>query len=221
MHLLIVGGSDAGIAAGLRAREVDPTVSVTIVVADRFPNYSICGLPFYLSGETPNWQQLAHRTANELREAGLELLLDNTATAICPAQHKVRIDDGQHGVRELAYDRLVVATGARPIRPNLAGLDLDGVYPLHAMEDSFRVHLRLSRGDVRRAVIVGSGYIGLEMADALTHRGVRVTLLGRAATVLPTVDPSFGQLVAKELQEHGVEVCAGVAAPRSRRLVIG
>jgi NADPH-dependent 2,4-dienoyl-CoA reductase/sulfur reductase-like enzyme len=212
MHLLIVGGSDAGIAAGLRAREVDPTARVTIVVADRFPNYSICGLPFYLSGETPDWHQLAHRTRDELRKAGLELLLDHVATAIWPARHELRVDDSQHGVRELAYDRLIVATGARPVRPNLPGLDMDGVYLLHTMEDSFRVHQRLARGDVREAVIVGSGYIGLEMADALSHRAIHVTVLGRAPTVLPTVDPSFGQLVAEELTDHGVEVRAGVAA---------
>jgi NADPH-dependent 2,4-dienoyl-CoA reductase/sulfur reductase-like enzyme len=214
MHLLIVGGSDAGIAAGLRAREVDPTVKVTVVVADRFPNYSICGLPFYLSGETPDWHQLAHRTGDKLREAGLELLLDHVATAIRPRRQEVRLDDGLNGARELSYDRLIVAAGARPVRPDLPGLDLDGVYPLHTMDDSFRVHQRLARGDVNRAVIVGSGYIGLEMADALTHRGVHVTLLGRARTVPPTVDPSFGQLVAEELTDHGVEVRAGVAAEK-------
>jgi pyruvate/2-oxoglutarate dehydrogenase complex dihydrolipoamide dehydrogenase (E3) component len=80
------------------------------------------------------------------------------------------------------------------------------------MDGSSRVHQWLARGDVHRAAIVGSGYIGLEMADALTHRGVHVTLLGRAMTVLPTVDPSFGQLIADELTDHGVEVRAGVAA---------
>src|SRR5207302_7174587 len=107
---MIVGGSDAGIAAGLRAREVDSQAEVTVVVADAFPNYSICGLPFYLSGETPDWHQLAHRTVVELQAAGLELLLDYAATSIDAARREVRIQDREGHVRALAYDRLVVAT---------------------------------------------------------------------------------------------------------------
>jgi NADPH-dependent 2,4-dienoyl-CoA reductase/sulfur reductase-like enzyme len=212
MHLLIVGGSDAGIAAGLRARELDPTSRVTIVVADRFPNYSICGLPFYLSGETPEWRQLAHRTTEELTSAGLDLLLNQTVTAILPSRHEVRVEDGHVAVGSLSYDRLVVATGAQPLPANLPGLGLPGVFPLHTMDDSFRVHDRLARGDVERAVIVGSGYIGLEMADALTQRGVQVSLFGRSATVLATVDPSFGHIISDELRRHGVDVFQGVAA---------
>ena len=73
MNLLIIGGSDAGISAALRAKEIDLTVAVTIIVADRFPNFSICGLPFYVSGETPDWQQLAHRTISEIEEKGIRL----------------------------------------------------------------------------------------------------------------------------------------------------
>lgn len=217
VRILIVGGSDAGIAAGLRAREVDPTATVTVVVADRFPNYSICGLPFYLSGETPDWRQLAHRTADDLRDAGLELLLDHTATAIRTDCHQVQVDDQQGRRRSLGYDRLVVATGAEPVRPTMPGVDLPGVYVLHTMDDSFRVHEHLASHTVTEAAIVGSGYIGLEMADALTHRGVHVRLLGRAPTVLPTVDPPLGRAVADELRRHGVEVLEGVAVEAIER----
>jgi hypothetical protein len=85
--LLIIGGSDAGISAALRARELDSTVNVTIVMSDRFPNYSICGLPFYLSGEVSDWHHLAHRTAEEIEGEGIQLLLDHTAkTAYLPCQ---------------------------------------------------------------------------------------------------------------------------------------
>jgi NADPH-dependent 2,4-dienoyl-CoA reductase/sulfur reductase-like enzyme len=104
------------------------------------------------------------------------------------------------------YDRLLIATGARPILPDIQDLSLPGVHRLHTMNDG--LHLRRSLDDHRAqsAVIVGSGYIGLEMADALTHRGISVTVMGRSTVVLPTVDAVFGRVVESELRTHGVRV---------------
>lgn len=209
MRLLVIGGSDAGIAAALRARELSPDVEITVVVADRYPNFSVCGLPFYVSGETPDWHRLAHKSLQELEDAGLKLLLEHSALAIQPSDHQVLVKDSQNLTKYLIYDKLVVATGALPVRPNIAGIDQPGVHVLHTMDDSFAVHDRVVEGGVRDAVIVGSGYIGLEMADALTHRGVHATLFGRSHAVLPTVDPAFGAVIADELRRHGVEVRDG------------
>ena len=94
-HLLIIGGSDAGISAALRAREVDPAVEVTVVVADAFPNYSLCGLPFFLSGEVPDWRSLAHRTASEIESKGIRLLLNHTAQAIDATSQTVDLLDAE------------------------------------------------------------------------------------------------------------------------------
>lgn len=210
-HLVIVGGSDAGIAAALRAREVNPAADVTVVVGDAFPNYSICGLPFYLSGEVPDWRALAHRTAAEIEGQGITLLLDTVARNVDPSARVVTAVDAAGRERILPYDRLILATGAEPAPPPIGGLDLPGVYLLHTMMDSFRVHLHLETHPPRRAVIVGGGYIGLEMADALTHRGVAVMLVQRGPSVLGTVEPAFGARVAEELRRHGVEVVTGVA----------
>ena len=91
MRLLVIGGSDAGIAAALRARELDPSVEATVVVADAFPNFSICRLPYYLSGDVGDWRELAHRTTSDLEQAGLQLLLDHTAHAIDPAAKQVTV----------------------------------------------------------------------------------------------------------------------------------
>src|SRR5580698_1922998 len=182
-ELLIIGGSDAGVSAALRAREVDPSWNVRLVVADRFPNYSICGLPFYLSGETPRWESLAHRTRDEIEGKGIELLLDTVAERLDPGGHRVAVRETRGAVRELTYDRLVVATGATPARPPIRGLETPGLYLLHTMADSFAVHERLSSGGPRSAIIVGAGYIGLEMADALRHRGLEVTVFETAPNV--------------------------------------
>jgi NADPH-dependent 2,4-dienoyl-CoA reductase/sulfur reductase-like enzyme len=126
MRLLVIGGSDAGIAAALRARELDPSVDATVVVADAFPNFSICGLPYYLSGDVPDWRDLAHRTTRDLEQAGIQLLLDHTAQRINPAGKQVTVTSERGGERRLAYDRLVIGTGAVPVRPPIDGLALDG-----------------------------------------------------------------------------------------------
>jgi NADPH-dependent 2,4-dienoyl-CoA reductase/sulfur reductase-like enzyme len=217
MHLLVVGGSDAGISAGLRARELSPSTKVTVTLADAYPNFSVCGLPFYVSGETPDWRQLAHRDLGEREAAGLNLLLHQKAVAIDTRQREVCFDDLNGTAAPLHYDQLVIATGAEPVKPPIAGLDEPGVYVLHTMSDSFLVHDQVATGDVKEAVIVGSGYIGVEMADALAHRGVHVTMLGRSPSVLPTVDPPFGIAVAEEMQQHDVEVRTGVAAEAIER----
>ena len=208
MHFLIIGGSDAGIAAGLRAHELDPSCEITLVLADEYPNYSICGLPFFLSGETPDWHSLAHRT----EFPGIQLMPNHTAESIDPIGKFVAVRNGSGAQLELRYDKLLIATGARPVQPNIEGFHLPGVFPLHTMEDSFAVHRFLEERQPKSAVIVGAGYIGLEMADALTHRGVHVTVASRTEAVLATVDPRYGKRVEVELEKHGVEVWNQVQA---------
>ncbi len=221
MRLLIIGGSDAGISAALRARECGAT-AITVVLEDVFPNFSICGLPFYLSGETPDWRTLAHRTEFE----GITLLKDHTAQAINPSRKSVEVANRNGASRTLFYDRLLIATGAAPVKPPLSGLGLPGVYPLHTMEDSFQVHEALTRDKPRSAIIIGSGYIGVEMADALTRRGLEVTIVGRSGTAFPSVDPLLGKVVEEELSRHGVTVRSGISVQAiekagSRLLVTG
>ncbi|HEV2174949.1 MAG TPA: FAD-dependent oxidoreductase, partial [Nitrospira sp.] len=204
MQIRIIGGSDAGISAALRAREVNPEADICVYLADDFPNYSICGLPFFLSGETPDWHSLAHRTVFE----GIEIRRS------CPVQdidvwQKTLTVRGPDGTTErVAYDRLVIGTGALPVRPQIEGLDIPGVHQLHSMEDSFRVKEHLERADAKSAVIVGSGFIGVEMADALTHLGMKVTLVELGQVVFPSVDPEFGSLILDRLRAHGVAVVA-------------
>lgn len=213
-NILIIGGSDAGISAALRIREVAPQTKVRVLLADEYPNYSICGLPFFLSGETPEWRNLAHRTRQNLKSLGIELLLNHRVMAIDPDRKYVTAThlatpSGGESIRE-TYDALIIATGAVPRVPPISGLDRPGVFFLRWMEDGIRLQRFLEQQQPTSAVIIGGGYIGLEMADALTRRGLQVTLAGHAPTVLKTVDPDFGQQVAEELRRNGVNVITGV-----------
>jgi len=224
VHLVAIGGSDAGISAALRARELDPGAEVTVVVADAYPNFSICGIPYLISGEVTHWRDLAHRSHADLEAAGLRLRLDTLATAIDPAARKVHLR-GSDGVEEtLPYDALVVGTGAVPVVPPIDGLTGpgalgpdDGVHLLHSMGDAFALTATLERSRPARALIVGAGYVGLEMADGLTARGLQVTQVERLPEVLPTVDPGLGALVRAELVAHGVEVVTGTTVQRVTR----
>jgi NADPH-dependent 2,4-dienoyl-CoA reductase/sulfur reductase-like enzyme len=215
MHIVAIGGSDAGISAALRAREVDPGAEFTVVVADAYPNFSICGIPYYVSGEVARWRNLAHRTIADLEAAGMRLRLDTLARRIDVPGRKLTVT-GPGGAEDIiSYDELVIGTGAVPSRPPIAGLDAlgpgDGVHLLHSMDDTFAVMRTLQDTAPGSAVIVGAGYIGLEMADALTTRGLRVTQLEQLPEVLPTVDGQLGALVRAEMEARGVTVLTGTA----------
>ena len=228
MHLVMIGGSDAGISAALRARELDPGADVTVVVADAYPNFSICGIPYYVSGEVTHWRNLAHRTIGDLETAGMWLRLDTTARRIDVPARKLLITDADGKDELLAYDKLIVGTGAVPVRPPIGGLGgpdalgaADGVHLLHSMGDTFAVMRTLENAAPASAVIVGGGYIGLEMADALTVRGLTVTQMEQLPEVLPTVDPQLGAHVHAELTAHGVEVLAGTTVQQISRATPG
>ena len=205
MHLVAIGGSDAGISAALRARELDPSVDVTVVVADAYPNFSICGIPYYFSGEVQPWQSLAHRTHADLEATGMQPAarhLRDRHRRRRAAAHRPRPRTASS--RPIDYDELMVGTGAlalhrrhrRPRRARPRGrrarAALDGRH-LRARPVPRRA------ADPKTAIIVGAGYVGLEMAEALTVRGLKVTQLQRGPEVLSTLDPELGALVHAEL----------------------
>ncbi|NED99361.1 FAD-dependent oxidoreductase [Phytoactinopolyspora halotolerans] len=213
MHIVAIGGSDAGISAALRIRELDQSAEVTVVVADAYPNYSICGIPYYISGEVTHWNNLAHRSRAELEATGMRLRLDTRATRIDVADRRVALRGPDGSPSWLEYDELVVGTGAVPLRPPIRGLDqlgpADGVHLLHSMDDTFALSRTIETRTPRTALVVGAGYIGLEMAEGLAARGIGVTQVEMLPEVLPTVDPQLGALVRAELVRNGVTVHTG------------
>ena len=216
-HMLIIGGSDAGISAALRIKELNRQAEVTVVVADGYPGFSICGLPFFLSGEVTDWRTLAHHKAEEFEDQGIHMLLNQRAEVVLPEKKSVRTTSSKGQTHEITYDKLLIATGAESARPPIAGLDEAGVFLLRWMGDGFAMQKFMEQKNPRSCVIIGGGYIGLEMADAMTHRGLDVTILEFTAEILTTLDPSVGRLIRTELESKSVKVITGRAVQSIER----
>jgi len=204
--LLVIGASDAGISAALRAKEIQPDAEVTVVSADDYPNFSICGLPFWIGNEVKNWRDLAHRTIDDIESAGIRLLLNHRAEHIKVSEKQVVLKGPGSEEIQQPYDRLIIATGADPKAPEIAGITAPNVFPMRFMADAFSMDRFIKEKRPTSAIILGGGYIGLEMAEALVHRNIRTTLVEAAPAVLPTLNPVMGTQVEKTLAAHGVKV---------------
>ncbi|MDZ7723392.1 MAG: FAD-dependent oxidoreductase [candidate division KSB1 bacterium] len=202
-----MGGSDAGISAALRAKELDPSARVTMLVADQYPNFSICGLPFYISGEVNEWQALAHRSLDEIERQGISVLVEHGAARINTGAKTVTARAQNSGqILSFEYDKLIIATGAVSIQPDISGIGLPGIFFLRWMKDSFAFKKFLKTRRPQSITIIGAGYIGMEMADAMKHLGLAVNVVEFLPSVLTTLDLHLGEIVRSELEQHGVQV---------------
>lgn len=211
--LLVIGGSDAGISAALKAKELKPNLKVQVLLADEFPNLSICGLPYAVSGEVENWHSLAHRSLKELEDTGIEFHMNTVVKKIQSREHFVVARLNDDTIQKYYYDKLVVATGAVPKLDSLAGLNLkrieqknSRIHVLHTMDDYFAIENELTSNSIKNIAIVGAGYIGIEMAEALQRRQLNVTIFQRGSEVLSTVDLDLGKIIHKKLVSNGIKV---------------
>ncbi|MDC4186934.1 FAD-dependent oxidoreductase [Loigolactobacillus coryniformis] len=219
--LVIIGGSDAGISAALKAKELKPELRVQILLADKFPNLSICGLPYAVSGEVADWHSLAHRSLKELTATGIEFEMDIVVEKIQPQQHKVIAKTIDGIAKYYRYDKLVVATGAKPKLSGITGFDLkrtqqndSRIRVLHTMADYFALEQSLAINGIKNVAIVGSGYIGIEMAEALQKRQLNVSIFQRGSEILSTVDSDFGQVVHQKLTDNGIKILTNLTVSK-------
>lgn len=201
MKHLLVGGSDAGISAALRIKELNPDAEVQMFLADEYPNFSICGIPFFFSREITDWKTLAHRTREEILDHGIEIFSSHWVSRINPDK-KTIVSNGQ----SFRFDRLLIGTGAQSIKPPIPGLDSKGVFTLRWIGEMLAIDRYIEEQHVKKVTIVGGGYIGVEMADGLRLRGLEVDLVEFLPTVLQTLDEALGKIVGQELSDHGVTV---------------
>ena len=211
MRIVIVGGVAGGMSAAARARRLAENAEIIVVEKDDYVSFANCGLPYHVSGEISNRADLLVQTPQSLRRAlALDVRTATEAIAVDRAEKKVRVRDAD-GEYDLAYDALVLAPGARAVRPPIPGVDSPLVQTLRTVPDADSVRALVESG-ARRAVVLGGGYIGLEAAEALRARGLEVALVDLAPHVLPPLEDELASLVQRELTRNGVSVHTGVSA---------
>jgi NADPH-dependent 2,4-dienoyl-CoA reductase/sulfur reductase-like enzyme len=213
---LIIGGNAAGMTAASRAKRIDPSILVTIFEASPRISYSICGLPYWLGGAVGSLEDLVHFTPETLlNERGIEARVETRAVEILPSRRAVTVVGERTGRREThKFDKLLISTGYRPLVPDLEGIDAQGVFTASRLEDGEALAEWLAPDGRRKAVLVGGGYVGLEIAEALRCRGLDVTLVEKSPAIFSGLDPDMAGLVQQELEANGVTVLTGRAAGR-------
>lgn len=216
MNLVIIGGVAAGATAAARARRISEKAAITLFERGPYVSYANCGLPYFVSGDIPDRSDLLLQTPEGFRDRyGVTVHVDTEILAIDRARKVVRARDAA-GEREVPYDKLILAQGGQPVMPPLPGMDAAHVFKLWTVPDMDRIHDFIAQRAPRHAVVVGGGFIGLEMAEAFRQRGLETTVIELQPTVMAVMDPEFGRRVEGELAENGVRVLtgAGVAAVR-------
>ena len=199
---MVIGGGAAGMSAASAARRVAPDLDVVVCEAGGFAAYGMCGIPYFLGGTVPRAESLLAYPPSEFRvKRGIDLRLHTRVDAIDAARHQV-YSSGEGGTASLGYDTLVVATGAEPVRPPIPGLDQPGIFTIRSLDEAIELRRLLVTGTVRRAIVVGAGYIGLETAEALVCAGIEVEVVEALPRVLGTVDEPIAELVREELERH-------------------
>ncbi|MHB9023520.1 MAG: FAD-dependent oxidoreductase [Armatimonadota bacterium] len=216
MRLLILGGVAAGTKAAARARREYPDAEVTILTQDEYVAYAGCGLPYYVGNVIHDAQELIVRTPDEFKhENGIEVLTRVQALSIDPQGHSVVARDLTLGAEHTyPYDKLVIATGALPVLPKIDGIHLKRVSTVRGLTDAKKIRALVDSGKLRHAVVVGGGFIGLEMAENLAHRGLQVSVVEMRGAILPGFDPEIAALARQALVEHGVQVYTGEMVQR-------
>ncbi|HEX8128720.1 MAG TPA: FAD-dependent oxidoreductase [Pyrinomonadaceae bacterium] len=208
-QLLVIGGVAAGLAAAMQARRASPSLKITVLEKTGDISYGACGLPYVVSGLIPALERLILHTPEYFREQhDIDVQLNTEALEILPARSFVRVSVGGER-RELGFDSLVLATGASAICPPLAGHDLAGIFVLRQLRDGRRLLQFIERTRPRAAVIVGAGYIGLEMAEAFRACGLATTLVESSDKMMSTLGGALRDRVVDELRGRGVEVVLG------------
>ncbi|MDL2081053.1 FAD-dependent oxidoreductase [Streptomyces sp. GXMU-J15] len=216
-RLVVIGGDAAGMAAASQARRMKGPDALEIVAFERgdYTSYSACGIPYWVGGEVSGPKELIARTPEEHRARDIDLRMRTEVVEIDVAGQRVRARDVDLGAESwTSYDKLVIATGARPIRPDMPGVDAPGVHGVQTLGDGRALIDTLEGTRGRRAVVVGAGYIGVEMAEALINRGYEVTVVDRGAEPMSTLDPDMGRLVHQAMTGLGVTMVTGTEVTR-------
>jgi NADPH-dependent 2,4-dienoyl-CoA reductase/sulfur reductase-like enzyme/rhodanese-related sulfurtransferase len=209
-RLLIIGGVAGGATAAARARRLDETAEITVIERGPYVSYANCGLPYFISRDIKKRSELLLQTPEGFdARYGVKVRVNTEALELDRAGRRVRVR-GPEGEAWLPYDALVLAQGGLPIMPPLPGADAPHAFRLWTVPDMDRIDGFITEQNPTSAVVVGGGFIGLEMAEAFRRRGLETTVVELLPTVMALMDGEFGLAVGRELEANGVKVVTGV-----------
>lgn len=214
MKVLVLGGVAAGTKAAAKLMREDRSCEVTVLTKGKDISYAGCGLPYYVGGVIQDKSELIVNTPEKFASlTGASVRTETEAVAVHPDRHVVEAKDLKTGeVTEYNYDKLVIATGASPFVPPIQGLDLKNVFVMRTPDDAIGLREAVEAGEIKRAVVAGGGFIGLEVAENLAAKGVKTTVIDFAPHVLPNfLDPELSEYVENKMAEEGVMPMTGVS----------
>jgi len=205
-RLLVIGGDAAGMSAASKVRRENQNVEIVVFERSPHTSYSACGMPYFIAGMVDKVESLIARSPEEFRQKyAIDARTGHEVLEIAPQAGRLRVLDRQAKVEQWeSYDQLLIATGAVPFCPELANAHAEGIFGLSTLQSGIRIKDFLDREKPATAVVVGGGYIGLEMAEALICQGLKVSLVQRGKEVMETLDPDMGALVSQALRDVGV-----------------
>ena len=211
MKIVIVGGVAGGATAAARIRRLDEQAEIVVFERSGFVSYANCGLPYYIGGMIEDPEDLTLQTPESFFSRFRVLMkVHHEVTAIHPDQKSVSVKDLETGaVFEESYDKLLLSPGAKPVIPDLPGIDSSKLFTLRTVEDTFRIKEFVDRNKPKSAVIVGGGFIGLEMAENLRHLGMEVTIVQRPKQLMNPFDSDMASFIHSEVRKHGVKLMLG------------
>lgn len=213
-RLVVVGGDAAGMTAAAQARRGKADLEIVAIEKGRYVSYAACGIPYYVGGVVDRFEKLLIRTPEEFRnKQNIEARVRHEVVHLRPAERKVMVRDlDSKREYEETYDHLLLATGAKAVWPDLPGVHTPGVVGVTSLDDAKALRELLERERPKKVVIVGGGYIGLEMAEAFHRWELDVSMVGRAPQLLRTIDPDMGSIVSEALTKMGIHLYLGEAA---------
>lgn len=209
-RLVVIGGDAAGMSAASQARRRRPPEELEIVAFERghHTSYSACGIPYFVGHVIEEFEDLVVRKPEEFRsKQSIEVHIRHEVTSIDVARRVVHVRDLEAGLDLTeSYDHLVIATGGKPIRPNLPGSGATGIFGVQVLDDGLAIEQFIETRSPKAAVVVGGGYIGLEMAEAMVERGLEVSLVEMGSHPMGSLDPDMGTFVTEALEGLGISV---------------
>ncbi len=214
MKIVVIGGVAAGMSAAARVRRLSESAQIVVLERSRYVSFANCGLPYHIGGDIEDREQLVLQTPQTLSESlNLDVRIGHEVVAINTAEKTIVVRELDSGVKYFeAYDKLVLSPGAKPIRPPLPGIDHPRIFTLRNIEDMDVIKSKVDEG-VSRVVVIGGGYIGIEMAENLRQRNIEIILVELAEQILSaSLDPEMARDMQYHLQYHGVQLKLGTAA---------